>query len=254
MTALAVVARLTVRALLAGWRTLAAVVLACLPALLCAAVLWVRAATDLSALSPGALWRVLIAGYMHVLAILSALLFASAAIADDAEDGSVFYLLVRPVRRSLVYLGKALAAVQLAVLTTAGSVLLCALVLALAPASGIPLATLARDLGWAALAAASYALALAAVAALSRRALLFSTLYLLFFELPMAFAPVGLRLLTISHYLMSLLPHPSRWHAVIRAMGLASTTGAAWIGLIALLAAWTAIGALRYERREQLPG
>ena len=255
MIAVRVVAQLTVRALLAGWRTLAAVVLACLPALLCAALLWVRAMTDLNALSPAALWRVLVAGYMHMLAILSALLFASAAIADDSEDGSVFYLLVRPVRRSLVYIGKAAGAVALSVATTGGSVLLCALVLGLGAgkAPSIPFSTLARDLGWAVLAAAAYALARAAVAALSRRALLLSTLFLLFFELPMAFAPTGLRLFTISHYLMSLLPHPSRWHAVIRAIGQASTTAGAWIGLLALLCAWTAIGALRYERREQLP-
>jgi ABC-2 type transport system permease protein len=254
MTALRVTAALTVRALLHGWRAAAAALLAVLPALLCLTVVWIRSQTQMTALTPGALWRYLLAGYMHVLAILSALLFASAAIADDVEDGSVIYLLVRPVRRGAIYLGMALAAASLAILTTTGSALLAALVLALADGQGIPVAHVARDLGWAALAALSYALPLAAVAALSRRALLLSALYLLFFEVPMAFAPTGLRLLTVSHYLLSLLPYPSPWHAVIRSLGLASPAASAALGLATILCTWSVLGALRYERREQLPG
>jgi ABC-2 type transport system permease protein len=248
------VAALTFRLILAGRLLAAGILLASIPLLLALLLLSVRAGFGLATLSAGAFYRLIVPGYFHTFVILASILFGTSAVGDDEEDGSVVYLVTRPVRRGVIYLGKTLAAAMATAIFVLPSLLATYIVLAVsAPSSPPRPLLLLEDLGWLSLASLAYPAAFAAVGALARRPLQLAAAYFFLWEVPMAFAPTALRYLTVSHYLMSLMPQLSPWHAVVANLGFSSPVPTALVGLAALVIALLALGSIRYERREHLP-
>lgn len=255
MSPFVVVARLSLRQLFSGRRLAASIVLGLLPVLLSLAVIGVRQALGLKTLTPLAFYRDFVPAWFHTWAILASIMFATSAVSDDEEDGSVIYLLIRPIRRGLVYLGKLAAATTATLLVLLPSVGLTWLVLAVA-GSGIGanpnLALLGKDLGWLTLAAIAYPSAFAAVAVMGRRLLHLAAGFLFLWEVPLAFAPTSLRLLTVSHYLLSVMPHTRLWHAAVSTLGMSTGLPGALVGLAALTTFYLAVGSIRYERKEHV--
>jgi hypothetical protein len=111
---------------------------------------------------------------------------------------------------------------------------------------------LLEDVAWLTLASVAYPAAFSALSAASKRPIQIAAAYLFLWEIPLAFAPTSLRYLTVSHYVLSLMPHASVWNAAVATLGLGTAVPAACLGLFALATAWIALGSVRYERREHL--
>lgn len=182
---------------------------------------------------------------------LMCLLLAGGMIADEAEERTLSYLLVRPVPRSTLYLSRALAvltvAAPLAVLQVLGLWLMRWISYGAYAPAGHRLATSATEtvsavnlmwvmlpvlLGTALLATVFFCLVFGLVSVMSTRYHFFVNLgYLGFWEAMLGHIPLGGQRLTATHHLYSMLDHVDKTERVI--FGVEPSHPA--IGIVALL-------------------
>jgi ABC-2 type transport system permease protein len=187
------IVRLTIRQLLSRGRMLALGGVVLLPPLLAA----LYAASDSTETPDRALTRLCDGLVLTVVLPLLALILASAALGNEVEDGTLIYLLMKPVRRPLIVISK-LAPTALIVAT------LCALsVLAATLLSGRDNDTLRVGLSFivaGAVDALAYCALFLLLGLITTRTLVFGLLYIFLWEGALTGLFKGLRWLSIREY------------------------------------------------------
>lgn len=182
------IARLSLRALLGQRR---GIVVAVLPVLLVLLAVVVQVLTDgASALEP----VVVVFGMGLVLPVV-ALLVTNGVLGPEIEDGSIVYLLAKPVSRHVVAVSKLTVAVGVTLLAGAGSVLLAAFVLD----PGSPGTAVAAGVG-SAVAGTAYCAVFVVLSAGNRHGIVGGLLYVLGFEGLLAVSLGGLRYFSVGAY------------------------------------------------------
>ena len=237
------IARVTVRQLLGRRRTLLLLLLAALPILLAVAF---RGANDTN------LQRFVRSDFdtvtLTVLLPLVAILFGSGAFGAELEDGTIVYLLAKPVPRALVVLAKALSVVILSIALTGISTAAAGLIdLAPRGESGIQ-ATEAMVVA-VVVGSACYGCLFLAVSLFTRRALVIGIGYMLVWEGALSFMLPGIANLSIRQY--SLGAAMAVYKLPVQEARLSSDTAFILAGI--LLVAALAVSTWRLMRFE-LPG
>lgn len=197
---IAEIARVTARQLLGRRRTILLALLAAIPVLL--AAIFRLANPGSSRALEGFTESVFVALVVTLLMPLVALVFGTAAFGAEIEDGTVIYLLAKPVPRWAVVLAKWVVAAAAAVTLSAGATLAAGL-LSLA---GTP-AGLEISIGYTAGVAAGavvYAAVFVALSLVTGRALIAGLVYVLVWEGALASLFEGIRFLSIRQYALGI--------------------------------------------------
>ena len=188
------IARVTMRQLLGRRRTLLLVLLSTLP-ILVAALLRVGGQGTIK----GFTTNVFDTLSMTILLPLVAILFGSGAIGAEVDEGTIVYLLAKPIPRWVVIVAKALSALVVSILLTVGSTALAGLIdLSSAGSDGV-LAVEAQCLAML-VGSACYVALFLAVSLFTRRALIIGIGYMLVWEGVLSFELQGIANLSIRQY------------------------------------------------------
>jgi len=133
---------------------------------------------------------------------LIALLFGTAAFGAEIEDGTVVYLLAKPVPRAAVVAAKFAVACAAALILSAGSTLLTGLI-ALSDVNGAPGVIVGYAVG-AAAGAVVYGAVFVALSLLTSRALVGGLIYMLLWEGVLANFLSGIRFLSVRQYALGI--------------------------------------------------
>jgi ABC-2 type transport system permease protein len=187
MSAIAVIADVTLRGLLGRRRALLVGLLAVLPVVIAALIRLAGGRSDIAEILDTLVVRTTLP--------LVALIVGTAAVGSEIEDGTLVYTLVKPVPRWRIALAKILVAVGLTVVVLVPPIILAAILLA-----GLGGETLATAIGFAIAAtagAAAYAAAFTTLGILTTRALVVGLAYTLLWEGVLAGLLEGTRFLSI---------------------------------------------------------
>ena len=188
------IARVTLRQLLGRRRTLLLVLLSTLPVLL-ALAFRVAGETEIERFPR----RIFDTISMTILLPLVAILFGSGAFGAEIDDGTIVYLLAKPVPRWVVVASKALSAIAIAILLTGGSTALAGFI-DMVPAGGDGvLATEAQVLAMV-VGSACYVSLFLALSLFTRRALVIGIGYMLVWEGALSLMLPGIANLSIRQY------------------------------------------------------
>lgn len=193
LTAVVEILRITVRQLLGRRRTLLLLLLSAVPILIAFAF---RAASSSSMVEyTRSSFNTLT---VTILMPLVAILFGAGAFGSEIDDGTVVYLLAKPVRRFWIVLAKALAAMVLSALLTGVSTGLSALIVLASTTDGVA-ATEAQILA-VVVGSVCYASLFMAVSLFTRRALVIGIGYMLIWEGTLANLLPGIANYSIRQY------------------------------------------------------
>ncbi len=196
------IARVTSRQLLGRRRTLLMGLLALLPILLAVIFRLGGAETGSIVGDRGFLEALFDALLVTLVLPLVALLFGTAAFGSEIEDGTVIYLLAKPVRRLTVVLGKLLVAIGATVVLVGGSTLLAGMIALLGVSDGQYLIigyTVAVVAG-----AIIYGTVFVALGLVTGRALIAGLVYVLLWEGLLASLLPGIQVLSIRQYVLGI--------------------------------------------------
>ncbi len=194
------IARITVRQLLGRRRTILLALLAAIPILL--AALYRLASPESPQALEGFTESVFVALIVTLLLPLIALLFGTAAFGAEIEDGTVVYLLAKPVPRWAVVLAKWVVAAAAAVALSAAATLLTGVLSLAGKPAGLEIA-----IGYTAGVAAGatvYAAVFVALSLVTGRALIAGLVYVLVWEGALASFFSGIRFLSIRQYALGI--------------------------------------------------
>jgi ABC-2 type transport system permease protein len=237
------IARVTLRQLLGRRRTLLLVLLSTLPVLL-ALAFRVAGETEIERFSR----RIFDTISMTILLPLVAILFGSGAFGAEIDDGTIVYLLAKPVPRWVVVASKALSAIAIAILLTGGSTALAGFI-DMVPAGGNGvLATEAQVLAMV-VGSACYVSLFLALSLFTRRALVIGIGYMLVWEGALSLMLPGIANLSIRQY--SLGAATAIYNLPLQETRLSAETAFLLVGV--LVVASLAIATWRLMRFE-LPG
>jgi ABC-2 type transport system permease protein len=194
------IARVTVRQLLGRRRTTLLVLVAAIPILM-AAIFRVAGSGSPQAVE-GFTDGVFVGLVVTLLMPLVALLIGTAAFGSEIEDGTIVYLLAKPVPRSTIVLTKWLVAATIAVTLSASATLLTGLLGLAGTRTGMEV-----TIGYTVAVAAGsviYVAAFVALSLLTSRALVAGLLYILVWEGALASSFPGIRFLSIRQYTLGI--------------------------------------------------
>lgn len=194
------VARVTARQILGRRRSILMALLAAIPVLL-ALIFRLAGPTSPRALE-GFTESVFVAMIVTLLLPLVALVFGTAAFGTEIEDGTVVYLLAKPVRRRTVVLAKWVVAGAAALVLAAAATLLAGLLGLAGRPDGVE-TTIGYTVG-VAVGAMVYAAVFVALSLVTGRALIAGLLYVLVWEGALADLFSGIRFLSIRQYILSI--------------------------------------------------
>lgn len=150
------------------------------------------------------IWLIYIRFIVPVLGVF----YGTALIADEVEDKTITYLFTRPIRRSLVLLGKYLAYLTCTVLLVLPSVVLVYfLVIPIGGSIGASFPALAEDLGMLIAGLTAYGAVFALVGAQMKRPLVTGLVFAFGWEPVVLLVPGYMKRLTVAYYLQALVPH-----------------------------------------------
>jgi ABC-2 type transport system permease protein len=192
-----IVARLTLRALAGRRRTLLVALLGALPILIALLVRASGRVTHLDAATEAILDRLVIS----TLVPLVALVFGTAALGSELDDGTAIYLIAKPVARWRIVAAKVIVAAGLAVAVTAPSAFVAAAILSSGDAGLGPAVGYAAG---AAVAATLYAAVFLALSLVTGRALAIGLIYILVWEGILAGLFEGTRTFSIRQYALGI--------------------------------------------------
>jgi ABC-2 type transport system permease protein len=188
------IARVTFRQLLGRRRTLLLILLAALPVLL-ALAFRVAGQTDIERFSR----RVFDTITITILLPLVGILFGSGAFGAEIDDGTIVYLLAKPIPRWVVVAAKAMSAMAVAVLLTGASAALAGLIDLVPAGNDGVLATEAQVLAMV-VGSVCYVALFLALSLFTRRALVIGIGYMLVWEGALSFMLPGIANLSIRQY------------------------------------------------------
>ncbi len=188
------IAKVTLRQLLGRRRTLLLVLLAALPVLL-AVAFRLADQTDVERFTR----RIFDTISMTILLPLVAILFGSGAFGSEIDDGTIVYLLAKPVPRWILVAAKALSAMAVAILLTGVSTVLAGFIDLLPAGNDGVLATEAQVLA-VVVGSACYVSLFLALSLFTRRALVIGIGYMLVWEGALSFMLPGIANLSIRQY------------------------------------------------------
>jgi len=255
MSPLNAVFRLSLAVLLKSRRTLVIGLLSVLPAVGAAA----GAALVLSGIASHEvtgfeIYGYIITGiYLYVMLVMVTLFYGTALVSDELEDKTLTYLLMRPVPKATIYLGKYLAYLVAGSLLLIPSAALCFLITMTADPVGEAvhhLPVLLQDLGVLALGILSYGALYALLGAVSKRPVFVGLLFALVWETAVTFIPGYLSKLTIKHYLTSLLPHAAGERGILSFFQSSTPAPLAVGWLLAVTVGLLALGSWIFTNRE----
>ncbi|MCU0483660.1 MAG: ABC transporter permease [Chloroflexi bacterium] len=194
------IARVTARQILGRRRTLLLALLAAIPVLL-ALVFRLAGPTSPRALD-GFAQSVFVAMIVTLLLPLVALVFGTAAFGTDIEDGTVVYLLAKPVPRRRIVLAKWLVAGAASLVLVTGATLAAGLLGLAGTPDGVE-TTVGFAVG-VAVGAVVYAGVFIALSLVTGRALIGGLLYVLVWEGALADLFSGIRFLSIRQYVLGI--------------------------------------------------
>ena len=196
MNSFIVVARITLRALLGRRRTLLMLLLAGLPILV---GLLVRANSDgIQAVGP-----TLDGLVVRIILPLVALVFGTAALGSELEDGTAVHLLTKPISRTTIVLAKVAVAGTLTALLVVPSTVVAAILMA-QPAADLALVT--TSLGFGVLAGSYlYAAIFAALGVITSRGLILGLGYALIWEGLLAGLLPGTQVFSVREYVRGIV-------------------------------------------------
>jgi len=188
------VVRVTFRQLLGRRRTLLLVLLATLPVLL-AVAFRLADQTDVERFTR----RIFDTISITILLPLVAILFGTGAFGSEIDDGTIVYLLAKPVPRWILVLSKALSAMAVAILLTGVSTALAGMIDLFPAGNDGVLATEAQVLAMV-VGSACYVSLFLALSLFTRRALVIGIGYMLVWEGALSFMLPGIANLSIRQY------------------------------------------------------
>jgi ABC-2 type transport system permease protein len=194
VTAILEIARITLRQLLGRRRTLLLILLSALPVLL-AVAFRAGGVTDMRRFTQSSFDAI----GLTILLPLVAILFGSGAFGAELDDGTIVYLLAKPVPRVWIVMAKALSATLMAVLLTGLSTALAGFI-ELVPSGGDGLAATEAQLLAMIVGSACYASLFLAVSLFTRRALIIGIGYMLVWEGALSSLLPGIANLSIRQY------------------------------------------------------
>lgn len=191
-------------------------------------------------------------GFQFVAPML-ALFYASGVVSDDMEAGTTPYFLTRPRSRSHMMLGKMLGSLAVELLLFVPGLVAC-YYLTIASggweAVGARFGSLVRDVGAAILGAAAYNGFFALVGTAFKRPLLIGLGFVFGWQAAATYVPGVVRLMTIAHYIQSLLPHEGFRGALAGFLAGRSSTAVAITGLILIILVTHGLAIWLFQRKE----
>jgi ABC-2 type transport system permease protein len=228
-----------------------ALLLHALPLALAVLIAALRAAGLVTALGTDVLAGIVAAVYMGILIVVIPLVFGTGLVAQEAEARTLVYLLVRPLSRSSLLVGKFFGAWLAATLMSCVSVTLVAAVLlgsdrfADLPAWAV---RLPRVWGVLALGGLSYGALFTFVGLVFARPALVGLALAFGWETAIPFLPGSLRLLTVRHHLSAFLPSellPSAFRIVLSPPSVPAALAWLTLGAVLFMTSATALFARR---------
>ena len=250
----ALVARFSVSELLWSPRTLAMIALAATPLGLAVAYR-VALALRMTESAGAAVFSGLVSGaFFPFVAPMLSLVYAGGVVRDDVEAGTLPYFLTRPLSRASFLSGKMLASFSMTLGLVLPSLVLVYYV-ALSPSGwaevGARFPGLLRSLGVAALGLLAYNGIFALAGTLLKRPLLAGLFFIFGWQAVATFVPGRARLLTVAHYMSSLVPSASSSGSVIAGLlGARSSTAVSILALAAIAAVTHALALAAFANRE----
>lgn len=180
---------------------------------------------------------------------LAAVIFGTTAFGGEVDDGTLVYLLVKPVPRSQVVLSKLVAASLSTLAVIAPAVLLPWLVLR---NDDLPFSFAGGFLVGAVVGAVIYCALFLSLGLATRRALVVGLLYVIGFEATLSRSLSGLRSLSIREFAVSVSQAASA--GAVKIPDAVSMSTVYWMGTIILVGAvaWTMRRLVHYELAERL--
>ena len=233
----------TVRQLLGRRRTLMLILLSCVPVLLAVAF---RAAGEVET---SRFTRIVFdVMYMTILLPLVAVLFGTGAFGSEMEDGTIVYLLAKPVPRYALVLAKAVSVAGISLLLILVSTLVSG-VIVLLPAGGDGVSTLEAYIAAMVVGTFCYVTLFLALSLFTRRALVIGIGYMLIWEGGLSSLLPGIANLSIRQYALGAADAFFQLHA--EPARLAPVTAFTLAGIMIVVALVVAVWRLM---RFELPG
>jgi ABC-2 type transport system permease protein len=198
MTILAAIAEVTARGLLSRRRTLLMVLLAAVPVLVAVLVRLGGRAVDSADAAAGVMDVLVVRAVLPLLALV----FGTAALGAELDDGTGIYVLVKPVARWRIVLAKLLVAGGLTSALVVPSVVLTGLLIV--GADGTGLEVIGRFVVATAIGAFAYAAVFLALGAMTTRALIVGLIYTFLWEGALAGLFDGVQVLSVRQYVLGI--------------------------------------------------
>jgi ABC-2 type transport system permease protein len=180
---------------------------------------------------------------------LAALIFGTTAFGGEVDDGTLLYLLVKPIQRWHVQASKVVVSVLSTVAVVTPAIVLPWLLLA---GPEVTARGAMSYLAGAALGSLLYCTVFLALGLANRRALVIGLLYVVSFEGILSRSLPGFKSLSIREFSLAIAQAASKGAVVVD--GSVSTSTVWWMGTIILVGAtyWAALRLVRYEVAERL--
>ena len=180
---------------------------------------------------------------------LVALVFGTAAIGQEIEDGTVVYLLTKPVARWRLFAGKVIAAWLATTVIVGTSAAVAAAILLVGRTADLVLPAFVAAVAWGAL---CYVALFACLSVRFARALIIGLVYVFVWEATLSrFAP-GTRLFSVRQYTVSVVEALAQTPARFVNAQLDTTTAVVMSTAVVLVTCWYGVRLLgRYELRER---
>jgi ABC-2 type transport system permease protein len=183
-----------------------------LPILFASIVVLLKSLGIIPVLSVDILPGVMALGYLPVFLVVVPLLLGTSLVGREAEAGTLTFLLVRPISRASLLLGKFVGAWAVACVLLCGSLLVVNVILLGADGfrdAGLALRVIPGNLGVLCLGALAYAALFTLVGLVSSRPALVGLFVAFVWEVGIPVLPGTIRNFTIRHHLVGLLPGDS---------------------------------------------
>lgn len=188
------IVRITFKQLLGRRRTLLLVLLAALPPVL-ALIFRAAGQTDASSFTR----QVFDTVSMTIVLPLAAVLFGTGAFGAEIDEGTILYLLAKPISRWAIVVAKAIAAASLTILLTVGSVLIAGLI-EMVPAGAEGVSATEAQIGAMLVGSLCYVALFVPLSLFTRRALVIGIGYTLVWEGALSSLLPGIANLSIRQY------------------------------------------------------
>ena len=240
-------------------RTLLMTMLAVFLPLAAALFLAVKAIPAAELRTPGSIIYAIVFPFVQYYVMFVALFYGTAVVAEEVDGKTLTYLLIRPVPRSALLLGKGLVAWFIGALILAPALTIAFTLFTLgdgllymgnASSFTVNLPTFLADITLTLGTLAVYVALFTFIGAFFKRPVLWGIAIFLGWESWVAFVPGLTRKLTVMHYVQSLSMHSSGKNVAVALLGQQTGTIQSILSLMVIFAIFCALAAWTFGRRE----